>query len=465
MDIEIIKSLAKKEGKKVKDFLALAMQNDPFYIKPSEINKAKWLLKIWKKEGEPTKHPRGFHYRIMDKRYKMHNGAEYINSENCWNYLKEGYKYARLLGLIPYESVLDHQNPKAEETGNFAEHEGINYDNISYEGIENFNEDKESEEEFIERVIEDKATDFTISFNPDLLQTFYIEIWAEKSAIIPEHIAREFNATLRPSGSGEFSLDMCYKALIRAKELKKDLFVFVLSDFDPKGNDMPKSIARKIEYMANEMGVTAFVKQIALLKEQCIRYKLPSVPAKKPKTKGTGARAYITHTEIFNNAMGRQSTEINALMERHEKDYSKEIYQSITPFFDDEMGDKIWELKKEINDAIEEEIREIIEENKKQIIEVSKKIFAVMEEKKILEERQEQEIEEFNEKWDLNTLEEKYNNLTKINSQEIIEALDYEMPKAEIEYPNDILLDTNKDYFKQIEQYKKFDVRSKGNGY
>lgn len=452
MNIETIKSYAKEHKCKAEDLIALAPQNDPFYIQSASKISAEWIYKIWKKEGEPTKHPRGFHYRIMDKGYKMPNGKAYLNTEECWNFLQDGFKYARLLDLIPYEKVLDHQNPDAEETGYWEEHNEISYDSFN-SGFQSFDEE-DSEEEYIQNIIENKGSNFSIDYNSTLLQHFYIEIWGEKSNIIPRSVATQFDATIRPAGSGEFSLNMCYQALTTARRLGKPLFVFLLTDFDPKGNDMPKSVSRKIEYMAKQMDVTAFVKQISLTKEQCIKYQLPGVPAKIPKGEGTGAKAYRTHTKIFNNAMGRESTEINALMERNEEAYEDEIHQAISPYYDDEMKDKLREMSRDIEEQIEAEIKSVIESNKKKIIEVAKNLTNA-------EEELDNFIEQKKEELGIDGLRGEYNELTEIDSEKIIDSVDVEFPEAEYDAPKDVLLDTNRDYFEQIQVYKENDIRGK----
>ena len=95
----------------------------------------------------------------------------------------------------------------------------------------------------------------------------------------------------------------------------------------------------------------------------------------------------------------------------------------------------------------------------------SPELKALIKERKELEARQDAEIEEFNERWDMDTLKKNYENAIKINHNEIIENLYYEMPEAEFKYPGedeDVLLDSNLDYFNQIKRYKKFDIRTKG---
>ena len=209
MNIDDLKKEAKKRKCNVNKLLALTSNNDPFYMPIRQIEQAEWIAKIWKKEGSPKIHPRGFHYRIVDKNYKMPNGIVYLNDDKCWTYLQSGFKYARLIGLIPYDQILDMKNNEGIESGDFTQHAGITYDTLYRDSvIVEYADDYENDDEYIEAVVENIHRCFEVDFNNDLLQPFYIEIWAEKSGIIPEQIAKNFNATIREAGGGEFSVDM-----------------------------------------------------------------------------------------------------------------------------------------------------------------------------------------------------------------------------------------------------------------
>lgn len=452
MNYNSIKQLSKERKCSVKDLLALSQVNDPFYIAPSDKKKAEWVAMIWHKEKSKPIHQRGFHYRIVDKNYKLPDGSVYLNTEKCWIYLQLGFKYARFLGLIGYDEILDHKNPDEEETGNFAEHEGITYNSYNNTLNNRLNEE-DNPDEFIDRLISDISENFNVDYNSNKFQPFYIEIWAEKSGIIPRVVAMRFGATMRPAGGGEFSLDMCHKALQRAEELGKPLLIFLLTDFDPKGNDMPKSVSRKIEFMATHFSINAYVKQIALTKKQCEKYNLPSIPAKNPDGDGSGSKAYRSHTKKFYNAMGRQTTEINSLMARDEKNYEKEIREEIEPFFDYNMGSEVMELEREIKDQIEECVRAEIEPNKKDIIDTSLKLT-----------KAEEELDEFiewkKEELGIEKLKEKFNNLTEINPDQIMNGLLFELPVSEVEPPTDAILDTTREYLEQLNVYKNSDIRT-----
>ena len=458
MDIEEIKIEAEKRKCKVDDLVALSKINDPFYIPEFQKKQAEWIYKTWKKEGEPKIHPRGFFYRIVDKKYKLPNGTKFLNTHKCWLYLKEGFKYARFLDLIDYEFILDEKNPDGIITNDFENHEGIKYEGL-YTSKSSELDEGSDEEEYVTNLVNDISVDFSVDYNSVMLQPYYIEIWGEKSGIIPKHIAQEFNATMRTSGAGEFSLDMCYQALKKAKELKKPLFVFLLTDFDPKGDDMPKSVARKLEFMSEKMGlerIEVYLKHIALTEEQCVKYKLPEIPAKEPKgdKENVGAKAYKTHTKMFYDAKNRKTTEINSFMARHEKEYEEAIRRSISPYFDSNLHKEVDEFEEEIRDEINGNVREVIEKNEDEIIETAKEL--TQKEKEL-----EKIYEDEKERLGVFALRDKFNSLTKIETDEILSEIEIDLPKPDYKYPDDSLLDTTLDYFEQLERYKKRDIRTK----
>lgn len=308
--------------------------------------------------------------------------------------------------------------------------------------------------DFIENYIEETLNGLfeSVNYYSETEQPNYFEIWAEKGGVIPENIANEFNATIRPAGGGEFSVDMCYKAVEKAKRSEKNLHVFILTDFDPKGRDMPKSGARKIEKIASDFGVIAYVHHVGLTKEQCVKFSLPTVPAKKPKRDSSGAKGYVTHTELFKKYAGQEPTELNAFQAREPEEYEKTIREAISPYYDDTLDDKLKEelsrlktdirnklkseftnKKSELDDA-REDLKEVITEYKKRTKKIKRKL-------KIAE------------------LIEKHSEAYKIDIFELIKDDKFNIPEAEIEIPKNALLDTTRNYFEQIKKYKEFDIR------
>ncbi len=454
---ERIKELANENDSKVKDFLALTPQNDPMYIRPAEKEKAQWFKDIWEKEGRPQIHPRGLHYRILGKGYLTRHGDEYENTMKCWNEMLQGAKYARLLGLVPFRSIEDEKNPDPQVTKHQFGHNEFTPRNIpistDLEGTDTPQMGEPSTPDLIEHCVETVVTKhFTdVDYNIARLQPNYLEVWSEKAAVIPNDICREAGATLRPAGGGEMSLRMCWDSVRKAEKRDKPLHVFLITDFDPKGLDMPKSVARKLELMAKDKDVDAYVHHIAVTKEQCKKYGLPTTPAKNPDGTGTGAKAYRTHTQMFKEHAGQEPTEINSFQGREPEEYRKTIKEALLPFYDPELSEDVREATGEAKDEVREKVREKFEEIQGEVDEVRHQLRPKLE-----------KLEDYKERIGLPSLIEKYEDVLDINTKEIVADVEVDLPEPQAEtVGEDPLLDTNREYGEQIRYYKKFDMRYK----
>lgn len=462
IDINVIKHLAKSKGVPVDSFLALSKPNDPFYIQANSVEKAEWIARIWEIEGSPEIHPRGFHYRILGLGYRFminNEEKEYQNTDQCWNYLLTGFKYARFLGLIPYEKVLDEKNPKPENFPSFLSHEIFEPKNViidddiyglKYEPSLGF----ANAHDFIENYIEETLDGLFVGVNysSETEQPNYFEIWAEKGGVIPKNIAHEFNATIRPAGGGEFSVDMCYKAVKKAIQTGKNLHIFILTDFDPKGRDMPKSAARKIEKIASDFGVIAYVHHVALTKDQCVKFSLPTVPAKKPKRESSGAKGYVTHTELFKKYAGQEPTELNAFQAREPEEYERTIRDAISPYYDDTLDDKLNEELSRLKTDIRNKLKSEFANKKTELDDIREDL------KKVITEYNKR-TEKIKKKLKISELIEKHSEAYKIDVFELIKDEKFNIPEVTIEIPKNALLDTTRNYLEQIKKYKAFDIR------
>lgn len=501
----------------IKQLLALSPKNDPFYMQDFKKKRAEWFAEVWKKEGKPIIHPRGLHYQILGKGYQFEIDGEmvsYQNTDQSWSYLEKGAKYARFEGLVPYEKILDEKNPEPKDVAYYDKHYEfkpfeVNYLSIWGNYINTIDD--------LEQYFEDQANHITrtlfekVKYYSDSAQSNHIEIWAEKSGVIPKHIAWEFNATIRPAGGGEPSVRMCYEAIITAKEKEKDLHIFMLSDFDPKGRDMPKSVARKVEKLAKQFGITAYVHYVALTKEQCIKYSLPAVPAKEPKGTSTGMKAYTTLTNIFKEYAGQDPTELNSFQAREPEEYKKTIRDAIKPYYDKNLKEKfkeqlgyfkesikamlimefysriltLKEIKQQYKDGLKEleeleqenrekldiktfemdlekkkqELESFIEEKEQElgIPEIKEEIFKRTEEIKSIIDARENEL-------DFDTLRENYKQELQLDIEDLLKDQKFNLPEAIVKDPINALLDTRRKYLEQIKKYKEFDIRHKKTG-
>lgn len=97
-DYQTIKRVAKERGLSIKDLLALAPQNDPFYVgRPSQMAAARWFADLWQRFGYTDNiHLRRVHYQAVsqDPPLVKTNGTLYV-SERGYVAQLEAYKMYR----------------------------------------------------------------------------------------------------------------------------------------------------------------------------------------------------------------------------------------------------------------------------------------------------------------------------------------------------------------------------------
>lgn len=116
-------------------------------------------------------------------------------------------------------------------------------------------------------------------------QPEYFEIWIEKKALqgVFESPCNTFDLGLAPC-KGYPSLTFLHEAVERfndAFERDQLPFIFYFGDYDPSGEDIPRSIHENFM----RMGLPIEVRRIALTPEQIEDMNLPSVPAKLTDTR------------------------------------------------------------------------------------------------------------------------------------------------------------------------------------
>lgn len=353
MNYAEIKYRAKDEGIKVDELLALSSTNDPFYVgSKGQVEKAKWIAEIYEKMGSPSEcHIRRMHYWLVSQKpkYDKPRGAEiradlkvqfeskeidaktfnegidktyYMNTENDWGYITLAAKYARYLGLISNSSIVDRRNPEPKINARYWQ------DEIPSEEKENIDADE---------IIEAVADKF-LCFNPANTQAYMLELWCEKSTMndILEPLAQSLGANL-VCGLGELSITAVYRLMRRIGGADKPVRIFYISDFDPAGECMPVSVARKIEFFMREIGSEQDVKlrQIMLTSDQCKAFELPRTPIKATERRKEG----------FEDRHGTGATELDALEAIHPGELKKLISRELEPYFDEDA----WQEARRLN--------------------------------------------------------------------------------------------------------------------
>lgn len=337
---EAIKEEAKEMGVSVNDLLALSPNNDPFYVgSQGQLEKANWFNDIYTKMGRPLEcHVRRAHYWFISQpisERKKPDGAIYENTKKDENFLNLASKYARYAGLVPVENIIDRRNPKPIININLWEDE-----------TPTEVKDRVDAEHIIENIV-----DNFLCWNKYNTQAYHIEIWCEKSTMndVLEPICRRYGINLVTS-LGELSVTAVHLLIRRIGEIEKPVRIFYISDFDPAGECMPVSVARKIEYFIRLESLEEQVKlkQILLTAEQCRQYKLPRTPIKEKEKRKLG----------FEYRHGTGATELDALEALHKGEMARIIKEVVLPYIDIDAWNEV--IQK--NDEIESKVREYLQD-------------------------------------------------------------------------------------------------------
>ena len=336
-DYDAIKALSIELNRPAKTLIALSPEADPFYVMPSRHASAHWFAEIWVglgwesvAENSPDGvHLRRLHYRLVSEppasRPFKDVGRAYENTYLDWQEFAIASRDARHLELVDEALFTDRRaglpvfvardgeagagdtdaeivitGPEVAEAPTVLG--GVDYEPEEYDLPE------------MEPTISVRA--------PRRSDPYALEIWVEKSAQndVLEPLARSRNVTF-VAGAGELSATHCVWLVQRVRSHRKKTRIFYISDFDPKGADMPVSVARKIEFLLRRDGLDLDVRldPILLTIAEVVRYQLPRIPIRESDG---GRRA-------FEERYGEGAVELDALEALHPGEMARIINETI----------------------------------------------------------------------------------------------------------------------------------------
>jgi hypothetical protein len=286
-DYTMIKAMALELGRPAKTLIALSDSRDPFYLTPARHAGAAWFAEIWAVIDPPDGvHLRRFHYRIVSlaERPSKLDGSLYQNTEHDWNLLSGASVDARALGLVDAGKFTDR---RAGEPIFVADDRDEPGSGGMIGGYGAWLDDPPQESAFLvqyfpQRFELPELPDAYVAV-PEFGEPFALEVWCEKSTMndILVPLAERLNFTL-VTGLGELSWTHCVWHVQRVLRHRKKTRVLYISDFDPSGDRMPTSIARKVEFLLrrDRHDLDIRLEPIALTIEQVQRFRLPRIPIK-----------------------------------------------------------------------------------------------------------------------------------------------------------------------------------------
>jgi hypothetical protein len=175
-------------------------------------------------------------------------------------------------------------------------------------------------------------------------QEYYPEVLIEKKALqgVFTDVCKEWDVALGAC-KGYPSLTFLNEAadrFRRAKRLGKELIIIYFGDYDPSGEDIPRSIQENLD----KLGVEVSVKRIALFESQVKALELPYSPAK------------LTDSRTKNwNGIGQ--VELDAVKPEMLIDWCKEAIEGI---FDQNLYSNLLDIEKTERKLYQNELKEFV---------------------------------------------------------------------------------------------------------
>lgn len=234
------------------DLLVLSVDKDPFYSgTETEVAQAEWFAEALGQTR--AAHLRRIHYRLVSRGDVLRpDGRLYENDKNSWGYLNKASRHARYLGLVDPEAIVDRRNPapRIYMAPGWGFSPKWSYELESnrltriYPALSNW------------RALIDVETEVSGYIYEEALQSYHVEVWAEKTTmndvLVPLCSSLGANYV---SGAGYQSITAMVSLLRdRVAGLEKPCRVLYVSDYDAAGRNMPKQMARHMEFWSERYG-------------------------------------------------------------------------------------------------------------------------------------------------------------------------------------------------------------------
>jgi hypothetical protein len=343
VDYRRLKALAAELGVKPEAVIALARQHDPFYVGTDrQLAMAEWFAEIWQEKGFTGRggvHLRRAHYQLLGN--AKHDGKQYANDVTNFNYLVDASKYARYLGLVDPEDIIDRRNPEPHIFLNRPEdEEEIGFESYTSEMVLPVISTNllDALDEYLESpFLAPKGYDYHPFHQP-----YHVEVWAEKSTMndVLSPVC-ERQSTNLVTGLGYLSITAIVALLRRIEHIGKPTRILYVSDMDKAGKNMPVQVGRQCEFWIKKYLPDADIRlePIVLTPEQVEEHNL--------------GRMAITDEET-----GEEKIELDALEGLVPGELAKIVAGNIKRFRDEGLRRKFWQAELDAREALAEALEE-----------------------------------------------------------------------------------------------------------
>ena len=287
-DYEAITALGFKLKRPSSSLIALTGENDPFFAKrPARLAKALWFAQVWPTLDPPDGlHLRRLHYKYaslpQDSRPPKLDGAAYENTFDDWKAFSGASTDARALTFVDAALFTDRRAGEPLFVASDSDSGSDASVTISHPG------------QF--RRLALWAASITRRWNTpsrrwprrsrSRLRPYPRAMHSKSGSKNRRRTTsscrwRERDVTL-VIGLGDFSWTHCVWHVDRVLRHRKPTRILYISDFDPKGIDMPLGVARKIEFLLRRDGHDLDIRldPLVLTREQVEQYRLAAMPIK-----------------------------------------------------------------------------------------------------------------------------------------------------------------------------------------
>jgi hypothetical protein len=244
--------------KGVRDLLALETGNDPFYCGTEAHHRlAAWYADLWQRAAFLGGNIRRIHYWYTSQPSPVRSDGitPYENTDNQSSELVNAARYARILGYVDAEDMDDRRNDPA--IINCPPRHGTPVPYADWRD-EDWPDDLHLPYIYIQAVrlnfpgVWAQGYDYRHADRGALVEVF-IEKSTQNDILDP--LCRELGINLS-IGVGFTGIKRIIEILRRAQQLGRPVHIICVVDFDPGGENMPRSIARHAQYWAQKYGIT-----------------------------------------------------------------------------------------------------------------------------------------------------------------------------------------------------------------
>jgi Histidine kinase-, DNA gyrase B-, and HSP90-like ATPase len=337
---------AEQAGVSPLDLLVLSPAHDPFNESKASRRLAEWfveqvesLLPEWK-----DVHLRGMYYRCLSiGNTLLPDGTPFIGSNANSALVEKAGKYARHLGLIPFERIIDERAAPPELFVADEKHPIVTDDPISRKLIVT-----DGHEQLIVPVLDALLPRLGTDAPEIPRQPFRICLIGEKASL--GEVLRPIATKVRGEmllATGEVSEAAAYGIAKRAAADGRPLRVLYFCDFDPAGWQMPISVARKLQaHICREQrfhDLDVRVIRVGLNIDHVKKYNLPDSPIKTSEPRA----------QAWRERWGCEQVEIDALAALRPDVLDQIARDAVAAYFDFSFGARYTDAVKLSDEQLE----------------------------------------------------------------------------------------------------------------